>query len=412
MSEPDPDPTRPLGGPVIGDLSQFLAGRCYSLRLSDPGARVIRIMRPGGGDLTRRPCLSAREIGGDCTPLQAIDRGRDSLALDLQSPRRSGSAAANAGPGRCADPELSPRRDRARARGPTRCAADRRPIQASISGHGEDGPAVDRPGKDLLAQARSGLMWLNGDAGQGPVPHGPAIGDIRARAACAQGILAAPVRCGIGGQSADVQTSLPEASIELQVKVLTGYLNDGRRPPQRAAQGSAQANLAQPCGVHAAQDGYLVIAMTPVAPAGRSDRRNRAGPLARPARTLVHRPRPDQGAGGGAGGGPDGERMARGAEARRYLVRPRAGLARPADQPPVSPRCTCCRQWRAPMAWPCRPPHARLRCDSMRPANALGAPTIGAQSAAIGADCAPWPALPQPPDRPRIAVPDLIRLGL
>ena len=49
---------------------------------------------------------------------------------------------------------------------------------------------MKRPGQDLLAQSRSGVMWLNGDEDQGPVPFGLAIGDMLAGAACAQGILA------------------------------------------------------------------------------------------------------------------------------------------------------------------------------------------------------------------------------
>ena len=57
-------------------------------------------------------------------------------------------------------------------------------VYASISGYGEEGPWVKRPGQDLLAQSRSGVMWLNGDEDQGPVPFGLAIGDMLAGAAC------------------------------------------------------------------------------------------------------------------------------------------------------------------------------------------------------------------------------------
>ncbi|WP_204271042.1 CoA transferase, partial [Escherichia coli] len=68
---------------------------------------------------------------------------------------------------------------------------------ASISGYGEEGPWVGRPGQDLLAQSRSGLMWLNGDESQGPVPFGLAVADMLAGAATVQGVLAALVRRGI-----------------------------------------------------------------------------------------------------------------------------------------------------------------------------------------------------------------------
>ena len=72
-------------------------------------------------------------------------------------------------------------------------------VYASISGYGEEGPWVKRPGQDLLAQARSGVMWLNGDESQGPLPFGLAIADMLAGAAAAQGILAQLVRRGVKG---------------------------------------------------------------------------------------------------------------------------------------------------------------------------------------------------------------------
>ena len=53
----------PLAGLVVVDMSQFLSGPYCSLRLLDLGARVIKIERPDGGDLSRRLYLSDTEIG-------------------------------------------------------------------------------------------------------------------------------------------------------------------------------------------------------------------------------------------------------------------------------------------------------------------------------------------------------------
>ncbi len=53
----------PLSGLVVVDMSQFLSGPYCSLRLMDLGARVIKIERPDGGDLSRRLYLSDTEIG-------------------------------------------------------------------------------------------------------------------------------------------------------------------------------------------------------------------------------------------------------------------------------------------------------------------------------------------------------------
>jgi crotonobetainyl-CoA:carnitine CoA-transferase CaiB-like acyl-CoA transferase len=137
-------------------------------------------------------------------------------------------------------------------------------VYCSISGYGEDGPWVSRPGQDLLAQSRSGVMWLNGDEGQGPVPFGLAIGDMLAGAAAAQGILAALVRRGITGEGGLVETSLLEALIDLQVEVLSVHMNSGNKLPERSHVRSAHAYLSAPYGVYPATDGYLAIAMTPI----------------------------------------------------------------------------------------------------------------------------------------------------
>ena len=43
----------PLSGVLVLDMSQFLSGPSAALRLGDLGARVIKIERPGGGDICR-----------------------------------------------------------------------------------------------------------------------------------------------------------------------------------------------------------------------------------------------------------------------------------------------------------------------------------------------------------------------
>ena len=120
------------------------------------------------------------------------------------------------------------------------------------------------PGQDLLAQARAGLMWLNGDRDQGPVPFGLAIADLLAGGAVVQGVLAALVRRGRTGEGAHIETSLLEALTDFQFEVLTTYLNDGGRMPARSEFRNAHAYLAAPYGVYPTSDGWLAIAMTPL----------------------------------------------------------------------------------------------------------------------------------------------------
>ncbi len=95
-------------------------------------------------------------------------------------------------------------------------------------------------------------MWLNGDAGQGPVPFGLAVGDMLAGAAACQGILAGLVKRGIKGVGCHVETSLLEALVDFQFEVLTTHLNDGKRLPKRSEFRSAHAYLAAPYGVYEA----------------------------------------------------------------------------------------------------------------------------------------------------------------
>ena len=260
-----PNNTGLLAGLTVIDLSQFLSGPYCSLRLLDLGARVIKVERPDGGDLSRRLYLSDTDVGGDSTLFHAINRGKESLAIDLKNAddlaflrmliARADVVIQNFRPG--VIERLGLDYEKVKALNP-------KIVYASISGYGEDGPWVMRPGQDLLAQARSGIMWLNGDEEQGPVPFGLAVADMLAGANTCQGVLAALVRRGISGEGAHIQTSLLEGLVDFQFEVLTTHLNDGRRRPRRSSFRSAHAYLSAPYGVYPAKDGYLAIAMMPL----------------------------------------------------------------------------------------------------------------------------------------------------
>ena len=255
----------PLDGLLVLDMAQFLSGPYAALRLGDLGARVVKIERPDGGDLCRRLYLSDTEIGGDSTLFHAINRNKESFAADFKNAadlervrqliRRADVMIQNFRPGIAA--RLGLGYDVVRRINP-------RIVYASITGYGESGPWVALPGQDLLAQARSGVMWLNGDADQGPVPFGLAVADMLAGAAIVQGVLACLVRRGTTGDGGHVETSLMEALVDLQFEVLTTHLNDGGRLPNRSGFRNANAYLAAPYGVYRTADGWLALAMTPL----------------------------------------------------------------------------------------------------------------------------------------------------
>src|SRR5688500_13565941 len=78
--------TAPLDGLLVLDLAQFLSGPSAALRLGDLGARVIKIERPGSGDICRTLYLTDTDVGGDSTLFHAINRNKESLAIDLKLP--------------------------------------------------------------------------------------------------------------------------------------------------------------------------------------------------------------------------------------------------------------------------------------------------------------------------------------
>src|SRR5271165_5769460 len=254
-----------LEGLLVLDMSQFLSGPFAALRLGDLGARVIKIERPEGGDLCRRLYLTDTEIGGDSTLFHAINRGKLGFAADFKNPAdvdavkrliaKADVLIQNFRPG--VVERLGLDYQSAKAVNPGI-------VYASITGYGGDGPWAMLPGQDLLAQARAGLMWLNGDRDQGPVPFGLAIADLLAGGAVVQGVLAALVRRGRTGGGAHVETSLLEALVDFQFEVLTTYLKDGGRMPARSEFRNAHAYLAAPYGVYPTSDGWIAIAMTPL----------------------------------------------------------------------------------------------------------------------------------------------------
>ena len=255
-----------LSGIIVLDMSQFLAGPMAALRLGDLGARVIKIERPDGGDLCRRLYLSDTEIGGDSTLFHAINRGKESFAVnmkdesDLQELRtliaKADVVIQNFRPGVIERLGL----DYASV-----AAINPRIVYGSITGYGPDNEWRHFPGQDLLAQARSGAMWLNGEADDGPVPFGLAVADMLAGNLLVQAILAGLVRRGVTGRGVHVETSLLEAMVDFQFEVLTTHLNDGGRLPKKSAVRNAHAYLAAPYGVYRCADGWLALAMMPLA---------------------------------------------------------------------------------------------------------------------------------------------------
>ncbi|GGL32561.1 CoA transferase [Phycicoccus endophyticus] len=168
-------PHLPLDGVTVLALEQAVAGPLATRHLADHGARVLKVERPGVGDFAREYDHS---VGGESSYFVWLNRGKESLALDLRAAedlRLLESVAAdcdvllqNLRPG--AVERLGLGADRLRELNP-------RLVHVSISGYGPDGPYAGRKAYDLLIQCETGVLDVTGTA-QDPCKVGFSVADI------------------------------------------------------------------------------------------------------------------------------------------------------------------------------------------------------------------------------------------
>ena len=253
---------KPLEGLLVLDFAQFLAGPWAATRLADLGAHIIKIERPGSGDICRQLYISNLSLDGDSTLFHSINRNKQSFAADLKNPAdlaqvkrlidRADVLIQNFRPGVMERIGL----------GYEACATlNPRLVYGVVTGYGPTGEWVEKPGQDLLAQARSGLAYLNGNADQPPLPFGLSVADLTASAHLVQGLLAALLRRGVTGKGGLVEVSLLESILDLQFELTTTFLNDGGKAPERSAVNNGNAYLGAPYGIYATADGFLALAM-------------------------------------------------------------------------------------------------------------------------------------------------------
>ena len=256
---------KPLEGLTVLEFSQFLSGPYAGLRLADLGARVIKIERPEVGDLCRNLYISDTDLEGDSTLFHAINRNKESFAANLKDPNdlqlvkklieKADIITQNFRPGVIERIGLDYESVK---------KINSKIVYGTISGYGSEGPWSSLPGQDLLAQSRTGLVWLNGNGGEAPTPMGLAVADMLAGHSLVEGILAAVIKRFRTNKGSHVETSLVEALLDFQFEVLTTYFNDGNRKPQRSSYNNAHAYLSAPYGIYKTSNGYIAIAMTPL----------------------------------------------------------------------------------------------------------------------------------------------------
>jgi crotonobetainyl-CoA:carnitine CoA-transferase CaiB-like acyl-CoA transferase len=230
--------------------------------MADMGARVIKIERPVIGDICRHLYVSDAVINGESSIFHAINRNKESFQADIKKPedlqrikkliRYADVIIHNFRPGVMERIGLSYNETK---------KLNSEIIYANINGYGVKGEWRDMPGQDLLLQAVTGITFLSGNNGDGPIPMGVSVADIVAGTQLVQGILAAIYNRFQTSEGVHVEVSMLESLMDFQFEVLTCYFNDGFNLPKRSAHNSGHAYIAAPYGIYKTANGFLALAM-------------------------------------------------------------------------------------------------------------------------------------------------------
>jgi crotonobetainyl-CoA:carnitine CoA-transferase CaiB-like acyl-CoA transferase len=208
-----------LGDLRILDFSRVLAGPFATMMLADLGAEVIKIERPGIGDETRS-WGPPNDQHGNATYFQAVNRNKQSVAIDLSSETGRTRAREMAATADVVVENFRPDvMDKLGLGYETLSVSNPRLVFCSITGFGA-GDGARLPGYDLLVQALGGLMSITGAPGGEPQKVGVAVVDVLAGLFASVGILAALRHRDATGEGQRVQ-------IDLFSSLLAALVNQG-----------------------------------------------------------------------------------------------------------------------------------------------------------------------------------------
>ena len=241
---------------VVLDLTRILSGPFATMTLADLGADVIKIEQPGQGDDTRQ--WGPPFQGEEAAYFLSVNRNKRSLAVDLKSAEGLAAVQKLAVTADVVVENFRPGTAERLGLGYEELSA-RNPglVYASISGYGQTGPDAHRPGYDAIAQARSGIMSVTGEAAGPPVRVGVSSADLTAGMWATIGILAALHEKGRTGQGQWVDISLLDGSVSWLTYVSSGYFASGDTPQRY---GSAHPTIV-PYQAFETADGFAMVAV-------------------------------------------------------------------------------------------------------------------------------------------------------
>ncbi len=209
----------PLSGVRILDFTQVMLGPCATQMLADFGADVIKIERPGAGDLSRHFFDVRSEEGMNNAVFSSLNRNKRSVEIDTKSAEGKQMVYDLV---RNADVVVDNFRagvmDRLGFGYEALKAINPRIICASGTGFGEKGPYAHKGGQDVLAQAMSGVMEKTADPSIERSIYPTTLCDYTAGMHLVQGILAALLARTKTGRGQRVSVSLYDSMIAMQMQ--------------------------------------------------------------------------------------------------------------------------------------------------------------------------------------------------
>lgn len=247
-------PKGPLSGVRVLDFSRILSGPYASMVLADLGAEVIKIEPLESGDETRnfppfKGPLSHYYI--------ALNHSKKSVGLNLKSPRGVEIAKALAKQSDIVLENFRPGvMDRLGLGYDVLSADNPRLVYASISGFGNDSPLGNTPAFDIVAQALSGVMSINGEPGAPPNKLGLPLGDMAGSIFSVFGILAALQGRNTTGRGQRVEVAMLDSLIAMLGYLAQIYFVTGEAPQ---AVGTRHPSIV-PYGAFPTKDGHVIVA--------------------------------------------------------------------------------------------------------------------------------------------------------
>jgi len=243
----------PLEGIRVLDFSRVLAGPLCAMIAGDLGADVIKVEGPEGDPVR---ALAPPRFGDDATYYLAVNRHRRNIVANLKDKddfekiknlvRQADAVVENFLPSQLRALNIEELR-----------AANPDCVWVSVTPATSGSALAEAPSFDLLAQARSGIMGVTGDADGEPTKIGSPIADVVTGLYATIGLLTGLFAKATSKPTRHFEAPLLESMMASLINQAQGYLATGVNPRRL---GNDHPSIA-PYGPVRTKDGYIMLAV-------------------------------------------------------------------------------------------------------------------------------------------------------